>query len=161
MRRFLFACTLLAGFGTLVTTGASAQSVYDGVRAEDMQRIVAGMGYRAQIKESKSGAPFISSAANGLDFSIAFPNCQEGQRCRSMTFQTWWKPGDRLDLRDLNEWNTKRRYTTAFRRTDGGLGIRMDVSVDGGVTEKYLENVYKGWSQFLDVFDGYRKTGKF
>ncbi len=144
----------------LVTIGpAMAQTIYDGVRPSEVQRIISDLGYRAQLGKSESGTSYIASAANGLNFVVYFYTCGKDDRCTSVQFVSRWNTNGKDNV-DVGKWNDNRRFLAAFRRPDGDLTVKMDANFDAGVTQSHIEDTFKLWTTFLATFDEFRASGK-
>ena len=112
-------------------------------------KTVAGLimqaGYRAEIKQSKSGGSYIASAANGSEFSVNFYGCKADTACESLEFQSWYKKQPYFTADLTNEWNAKKRFMKIAVDGDGDLVYYVYLSAIGHTT-------FKNFADYLDWF---------
>src|SRR3546814_1300687 len=65
-------------------------------------------GYKAEIRTDSKGKTYISSAANGQNFSIQFYDCGD-DGCNSFQFYTWYKKQDYFSPSLTKDWNAHKR----------------------------------------------------
>ena len=101
------------------------------VSAKDPRTLVSALqakGYQAELGVT-AGDPHIKSGAGGVQFTIFFQNCSNGQNCTTITFATGFTDVD-ATLAKLNEWNQNNRFARAYLDGDEDPVLRMDVDLD-------------------------------
>src|SRR3546814_316727 len=96
-------------------------------------------GYKAEIRTDSKGKTYISSAANGQNFSIQFYDCGD-DGCNSLQFYTWYKKQDYFSPALTNDWNAHKRFRKVAIDDDGDLSEYLDVSAVGGMTQRSEEH---------------------
>jgi hypothetical protein len=109
-------------------------------------------GYKAEIAKSKSGDPYIKSAANGSDFTVEFYNCELAGGCGSIQFYSWYKKQPYLTPELANRWNTGKRFLRVEIDSDGDLGMHIDVATVGKLTKANFADLLDWWSVMSDDF---------
>jgi hypothetical protein len=127
---------------------AVAQSV-DAGSPWRLSELIREEGYKATIESDSNGNPVIRSAADGLNFSIYFYSCRNGQDCKSVQFSSGFRMRDPLSVAAVNDWNGRKRYTRAWRDDDGNAFLRMDLNLIGGVSEQSFRESVKVWTILL------------
>lgn len=121
-------------------------------------------GYKAEIKKQDNGEKFISSAANGSNFSIYFYGCKTDIGCDSYEFYAFYKKKPYYTADLANEWNAKKRFLKVVIDKDGDLAEYLYVSAIGKTTYANFVD-YIEWytamdadlSQFLQAKDPSKK----
>lgn len=102
-------------------------------------------GYRAEIKTGNDGTKYISSAANGGNFSLYFYGCKDDAGCDSLEFYSWYKKEPYFSLDLVNEWNRDKRFLKIAIDKDGDLVEYVYVSALGKTT-------YANFVDYIDWF---------
>ena len=112
-------------------------------------------GYKAVVKANSKGEPFISSAANGAEFTIEFYGCTGVKDCGSYQFASWYKAEPLFTAAFANEWNSEKRFLKVAVDDKGNLNEYMDFTAIGKTT----------YANFADIVDWYQtmdaSLGKF
>lgn len=114
-------------------------------------------GYKAEIAKSKTGDPYIKSAANGDEFTIEFYGCELADGCGSIQFYSWYKKKPWYTPELANRWNTRKRFLKIEIDGDGDLGMHLDIATVGKLTKANFADLIDWWSvmsgdlgEFLD-----------
>jgi hypothetical protein len=107
-------------------------------------------GYKAELAKSKTGDPYIKSAANGAEFTVEFYDCELASGCGSMQFYSWYKKQPWLTPEFANRWNTSKRFLKVDIDSDGDLSMHLDVTTVGKLTKANLADVIDWWSVMSD-----------
>ena len=142
---------LKTGLIAMLLAGALAGPAKAQERTVDLGDIktVAGLllqaGYKAEIKKGKTGSTYISSAANGNEFTLNFYNCKNDTGCDSFEFSSWYKKQPYFSAEMANEWNATKRFLKIAVDGDGDLVEYVYVSAIGRST-------YKNFADYVDWF---------
>lgn len=154
MRKFTLG--LAAAAAIAAGTPAAAQSVEGNLtptRPTGIQAVLLDEGYRAKLTTDSVGDPMITSATAGYDFDILFYDCTDNQDCGSIQFFNRFTEPDNGTLEAINEWNSNKRYTSAYRAENGDVVLTMDVTMPGGGIGRgvFLENLAL-WNSLMSEF---------
>ncbi|UVO53160.1 YbjN domain-containing protein [Sphingomonas sp. SUN039] len=143
----------LAALGALVL-GAAAQA--EAISATSPQSIVSAMqnaGYKATLTKDNSGDPMINSSSGGSNFSVFFFGCTKNTDCRTVQFYAGYS--DRKpSLSQMNDWNSKKRFSRAYISDSGNARIEMDLDLDdGGMSTKLFEDNLEFWVAVMGAFE--------
>ena len=148
MRKFSVALGLVAA--VIFAAPASADMVmvkaYTNLSFADMQNILQGMGYRAEMGSDDVG-PYIKSAADGYIFYVNLYDCDKAPepRCESAELVTatfTMHP----TAQQLLTWNRGSWWAHGIFDKKGDPYLRMDFSTKGGITEDAIKN-------YLDLYE--------
>jgi hypothetical protein len=120
----------------------------DQIDLSDPANVVSAMqraGYKALLKTGDDGEPYISSSANGGNFSVQFYDCKDGKKCGSLQFSSWWDKKDYFSIALVNEWNVKKRFLKVSLNDDGTIDERLYLTAAGTVS-------YENFADSLDWF---------
>lgn len=151
LRRVLFTLT---GF-ILAFAGGAAQAQM--VVASDPRTVVAALEaseLTAELVESPDSAPHINSSHDGIKFLVFFLTCDDDQRnCKTLQFFMGYTDAKETTLEHLNEWNRTKRFTRAYRDSDGDPVLEMDLDTDmGGMPEALFREQVSLWRSQMDAF---------
>lgn len=126
-------------------TEALKSSISPGEIAEILQRA----GYRANVIE-RDGVAQVHSAAQGLEFFVAFTPAGPAQQARhaDLGFHCWLLIRDELPPDLIDGWNRSRRFARLFRQGQM-LVLTMDVLLVGGVGEVHLRAQCELWDRLI------------
>lgn len=138
-----------AGMLALSPIAASAQALVDLGDVKTVAGLLMQAGYKAEIKQSKAGDPFISSAANGSSFTLTFYGCKNAIGCDSFDISSWYKKEPFFSVAMANEWNAEKRFLKIAIDGDGDLVEYVYVSAVGKSTFKNFAD-YIDWYTSMD-----------
>jgi hypothetical protein len=158
MGRFGIICAA-AATATALAFSAGAASARDipsgGLTVDEVSAWLRDTGYKAEIKTSKTGEKYISSAAEGVSFEIYMYDCKS-DRCASMQLAAGFDladPGLKGGAAKINEWNQSKRYIKAYIDSTGDPWAQYDVNLSPGETYEGLEDSFKNvWVSSLPDF---------
>lgn len=145
--------TILASLllGAAGTASASPMITADPAR---IAGVLMEEGYRAEMDTDSQGDPLIRSASSGVNYSIYFYGCTNGFNCSEIQFSAGFDldPGA-IGLRDINMWNSEKRFGQAFLDDEGDPYVQFDVNLgDGGVAEANFVDTLDFWNTVLGQF---------
>lgn len=151
MTKRIIALSVLASLLVLCATVASAQNqqIMDRVSGAEMQAILQEMGYSAELTVDDQGDPLINSNMNGVEFSIYFYDCPQGQ-CAAIQYYAGFEIQVTPD--QLNQWNITRRYGRCYYTAPNDARVEVDIPLDGGVTRQHLVESMVLWEIVLQEF---------
>ncbi len=77
---------------------------------------------------------------DGVKYVILFYGCNKGENCDDIQFVAGWE-GGKVSLKDVNRWNSDKRYGKAFIDSEGDPRLIMSVNLDYGV-QKILDDSF-------------------
>ncbi|MDO5529188.1 MAG: YbjN domain-containing protein [Paracoccus sp. (in: a-proteobacteria)] len=101
---------------------------------------------------SRDGPGSITARAEGVDFTIAFPGCAEGDDCPSMRLSAAFPASSGADEARMMLWNTERRFARAYLGPDGGPVLDWDVVLPEALSDGFLDEVIASWTRSLRGF---------
>lgn len=122
------------------------------VCASDFSSVVRGLqeaGYKALIEKNEKGQPYISSAANGENFTINFDTCKDNEKkieCDGLHFYAWWKSKPYFTVSLTNKYNSKNMFGRSIIDDDGDLGLDLYFTTLGGISIENFKDVVDWWS---------------
>ena len=155
--KFVIALTVLV---VLASSPAVAQDAGQGFReaisAHGYAALLQEWGYRAEIDTFKSGRPYIQSSVGGSKFNCIFYDPTEGDEYEDIQFSAWFDESFEGTVVDANEWNMKKRHALAvYDKSDGMVGLQVDLTLKGGVTDEFLKSYVAMWEMYLMSFKSY------
>jgi len=149
----ILVCALWA---VTATAGDTSNQVLRMLTADDLSTMMQGWGYKATSKVRESGRPYVSSGAGGISFSIVFYDKKGDDVYEDIHMAAWFNDSFEGTMADANNWNLKNRHAYAvYDGNDNTVGLNMDLTVKGGVTEAYLETYIAMWGVYLHNFHVY------
>jgi len=106
-------------------------------------------GYKAVIKTGDDGDPYITSAANGDEFTVDFYDCKD-KHCTSISLSAWYKPDPLWTAALTNEWNTQKRFLRIGVDDKGKLREYIDISTVGKMTQANFADMIN-WYESMDA----------
>lgn len=106
-------------------------------------------GYKAVIKTGDDGDPYISSAANGEEFTVDFYDCKD-KHCTSISLSSWYKPDPLWTAALTNEWNAQKRFLRIGVDEKGKLREYIDISTVGKMTQANFADMIN-WYESMDA----------
>lgn len=142
---------------TSLGDSATQQRLYESINVETLATLLQDAGYRAEVKETKTGRPMISSSTGGVKFQILlYDPTGVGSRYEDFQCVAWFNDSYEGTMADANAWNMKKRHLHAmYDRSDNSVGVAMDVTMVGGVTDEHLKEQFKLWDAMLGGFVKY------
>lgn len=136
----------------LAALPAAAQNIV-AENPTQMADALRSFGYRAELLKDDGGDPKISSSTGGVNFSIFFYGCTNGQNCDAISFSAAFDLDTGSTLELMNAWNHKKRYTKAYLDDEIDPIIDMDVFLgSGGVSIDNFRVWVDTWERALGDF---------
>ena len=85
-------------------TGTMANLRFDAQDTAEVAALMQDLGYRAELVDTADG-PYISSAMEGLNFSVTFYHRAEEGRCGSLLLETGFVLDTTIPYETMNGWN--------------------------------------------------------
>ena len=126
---------------TLPPSNPTVIPTYNSMNAETLMRIIISQG-QAQITPDGSDpqGPLLKvQMPNGIVYTVLMDDCDNGQPalCKSLEFRATLPPGS-LNFAQINSFNEKMRYATAYLSDKGVPQLRMDTDLRGGTTADHI-----------------------
>jgi hypothetical protein len=114
------------------------------VSAKDPNAILSiAKGYgSAKLERDSRNDPMIVGRIDGVKYVILFYGCNKGENCDDIQFVAGWE-GGKVSLKDMNRWNSDKRYGKAFIDSEGDPRLIMSVNLDDS---------FNWWSKALKGF---------
>jgi hypothetical protein len=129
--------------------GSKTDQVYTSVSGEEMNAILADMGFRPELDRDKSGDPMIVFRVEGIRTLVLFYSVENG-RAKSVQFASCFK--HKASLEKVNAFNSKSRYLKAYLDDEGEVCVLMDLEMQGGVLRALVEETVNIWTGGLIRF---------
>jgi len=131
--------------------------VVKSITVQALVEILQDSGYRAKIEHTSTGRPMIKSSTGGVNFRvILYDPSEEESHYEDFQIVAWFNESFEGTIDDANAWNLKKRHGSAvYDSSDNTIGISMDLTLKGGVTEDYLTEYFELWDGMLASFSQY------
>lgn len=153
MRDLILGLAMMAAI--LAAPAARAEEIIDATSPARVLAVVLGYG-EAALTTDNLGDPLIEGRIGEKDYDLFFYDCDDGRRCKSLTFSAAWEGGDLTDEM-MAGWNREKRFGKAYLDEDGNATVEMSVNLHGGVTRVNLDDTIDWWrlvlGEFADYFD--------
>lgn len=147
MRGSFLCAVLLSG----LATHASAQSA-SAAYPESIVAALQANGLKAVLGTDSRGDPKITSAAEGLNFSIFFYGCSNNATCKDIQFIAGLDLANGIDTPALEEWNKSKILGMAYRDADNDPFINHYIAGFDGVSESSFARLLNRWTLILSEF---------
>ncbi|MDJ0822464.1 MAG: YbjN domain-containing protein [Paracoccaceae bacterium] len=136
----------------LTALAAPAFAEVDGTDPAAMVAVMQSEGYPATLSTDSTGDPMITSKMEGIEYSIFFYGCTDGQACSSIKFSTAFNLQDGMTLQAVNRWHKENRFGTVHLDDEMDPFIDMDVNVAFGVSDANFADTVDWWRVVLSGF---------
>ena len=128
------------------TVSSSAPNMVSSVSGPELQAIFQRFGQDMSLETDSGGDPKLSGTVEGVKFEILFYGCDKAdvRRCLSYQYYLGFTGMKDVSIAMMNDWNSRKRFAGASRHKNGAIELRMNVNIEGGVTEENLKN-WDGW----------------
>jgi len=133
--------------------GAGAQTLVSAEDPGEIATIIQALGFQAQLDKDNVGDPLIRSSSSGVTFNVFFYGCTKNKRCQSLQFVAGYNLADGTTLEVLEEWNSGKRYASAYLDDEADPFLQMDVSTEGGITRENFEAAVLRWQTLKGEFE--------
>jgi hypothetical protein len=127
----------------------------DGFDPATMAGLLRQWGYRGELRYDKDGEPEILSGIEGINYLIFMYDCTKGrpQRCKSYQFwASFSELNPPLTVSRVNEWNERRRLSTASLGDQGRVRLKFSVNPVGADLGLNLRAYLAWWGQAVREF---------
>jgi Putative bacterial sensory transduction regulator len=130
-------------------SSSNAVEVLSDISLDMMLNLLEEQGLSGEVVGSNTGNPLIRLKIGGYTSGVYFYAEREGTPgyYRSIQFAAMFRQS--LSLEDANRWNRERRYVKVYADADGQLAFEQDVSLDGGVTRRFLIERLNDWQRIF------------
>jgi len=129
---------------------AQAQSLITAANPQAILDIARGYG-SAELSTDSENDPLIKGRIDGTSYHVFFYGCSNGRNCKTIDFHAAWS-SNRVNLRDVNEWNRTKRFVNAYLDSDDDPNLEMSVNLDSGVSRGNLDDTFDRWTVTLKQF---------
>ena len=155
IRRSLLAVVALAALAGTAQAETTKDRVYTRLTGEEMQEIMQGQGYRAQLDVDDVGDPLISSTASGYKFRVLFYDCDRGRGCGAVQFWAGFDTDEPGSIQRMNQWNADKRFGKAYIDDENDPIVEVHYNIEGGVTRANIEDMLEWWELVVAEFATY------
>ncbi|HUO11807.1 MAG TPA: YbjN domain-containing protein [Caulobacteraceae bacterium] len=142
-------------FAASTALPAAAVPLEGGLTATQVARVLQDKGYKAVIGVDDTGDPKVTSAAEGVNFTIFFYGCNHGPRCTSLTFQAGFHIDGGLTAEKINGWNRDKRWLKGWLDNTNDPFCDMDIDAEHGFSSELLDSYIDTWAEMLPAFKSY------
>jgi hypothetical protein len=146
------AAALLA---TAFAAAATAETLVSAANPATLVSIIQALGFQAQLDKDNVGDPLIRSSSSGVNFNIYFYGCKKNKQCQSLQFIAGYDLGEGTTLQALNEWNTEKRFASAYLDDEDDPFLQLDVNTEGGITQENFEKTFDLWQSLKGEFENH------
>jgi len=126
----------------------------NGIAAEVMAQIMQMDNANFELLVDIDGAPMIDASRDGLDYSVFFYDCINGENCKTLMFYArFYDTAEQISADDIMAFNRDTRWVKAYHDNTGATVLEMDMNFDGKATPGLLGSSYELW------LEGYAKFG--
>jgi hypothetical protein len=122
-----------------------------GLTTEEVVAWLQSAGYSARVVIGTSGEPHIVSSTQGTTFNV-FLYDRKGDRCASLMFTTGITTNGKFDISQINDWNSKNRWSRAYYDSVNDPWIETDVDLSPGGTYESLNDQFGTFNNTLARF---------
>ncbi len=128
-----------------------AQTLIEASDVDAIANIARGYG-SATVQVDSIGDPQIVGRIDGVQYTVNFYGCTNGQNCTTLQFRAAWTNPGGVTFDDMNRWNQDKRFGKAYLDQDNDPIIEWDVNLFGGVSTRNLDDTFDWWKLVLDNF---------
>ena len=143
---------VLASIAAMAIAAPASAEILTPQNAADIAQVLRDEGYGAIMESDARGNPKIRSSAEGVNFTIYFYDCQNGDNCRSIQFHAGFDTRAVMTPEQMNQWNRRKRYTRAYVTDNGDPIIKYDINMDYGVERLNFADSFDIWRLLLSDF---------
>lgn len=122
-----------------------------GLTIEEVTKWLQSEGYRAEIV-TDDGDAYIKSATQGVNFILLLEDCTPSKTCKSVDFSSGFDLKDGITLDRANEWNSTKRWGSAYLDKENDPYLEMNVSLAPGSSFEALEDSLDTWNMMIVEF---------
>lgn len=111
-------------------------------------------GYLAELLQLKATPEksFVRFKVEGFNSSVYFYHECDDKPGYYKSIQISTSFSDKVSVEKANQWNRERRFIKMYSDSNGELVFERDISLEGGVTKKFLMERITEWrSMFMSV----------
>lgn len=112
---------------------ALEEPIYRRVQGDDIEPVLRNMGLAFERDVDGDGDPKFSFKLATYNISLYFYGCTE-EGCTSLRMATCFRMNEPPTVETINNWNSRKRFTTAYQDSDQRACIDTDLILKGGVT---------------------------
>jgi hypothetical protein len=150
MNKIVGVASLVAGLA--LASAALAYPIRGGITAPEVAKVLQDKGYKAEVGVDDDGDPKVTSAAEGVKFTVFFYGCNHTPHCTSLTFQAGFHIEGGLTAEKINAWNRDKRFLKGWLdKTNDPYG-ELDIDAGEGFTTEALAAYADTWDSYLSEF---------
>jgi hypothetical protein len=148
---------VLAAGPALAEAPQTAVPTYNAMDPETLMKIINAQG-KVQITPDGTDpqGPILKvQLPGGASYTVLMDDCDGGtpSMCKSLEFRATLPPGS-LNFAQINTFNEKMRYATAYLSDKGVPQLRMDENLRGGVTADFVAYAVRIFVKVLSDYVG-------
>ena len=145
--------SLMAAAALATLAGPVAAQSVSAAYPETIVAAIRDLGYRAELGTDSYGDPEITSAANGINFTIFFYRCDDrGEDCEDIQFSAGFDLIDGISMRSVNSWNDQKAIGRAFVDEEDDPYLQHYVIGVDGMSRYSFEKTFYRWTDVVDEF---------
>lgn len=130
---------------------AAAQTV-SAANPQSVVQALRDLGYRATLDTDNQGNPKISSAIEGVNYTIFFYGCENTQLCEDLQFSAGFDLANGTTEFSMNDWNRDRIIGKAFVNENNDPFIQMFVPGVYDMSMQSFQRTVRRWGQGMADF---------
>ena len=141
-RLFPYAALCFALLISAKAAAATSARIFELMPANEFKRILADLNLTGEI--DKDGDVTVKLENHTV---LVLIGSYQGQ-----VIQFRYSSTAKATLRQINDWNIKRKFCKAYLDNDGEPALDMDLDLEGGVTEARIKDAIKTYSELVGMF---------
>lgn len=135
-------------------SSSSGPNIVSGVTGPQAKAIFERFGQDMTLETDSDGDPKLVGRVEGVKFEVLFYGCDKADARRCVSYQYYLGFNDMKDVTVamMNDWDSRKRFASASRHKNGTIELRMNVNIEGGVTEENLKNWHGWWKVAVKGF---------
>ncbi len=136
------------------TVESSAPNMVSSVSGPELQAIFGRFDQEMSLETDSGGDPKLVGSVEGVKFEVLFYGCDKAEvrRCLSYQYYLGFTGMKDVTVAMMNDWDSRKRFATASRHKNGTIELRMNINIEGGVTEANLKNWHGWWKIAVEDF---------
>jgi hypothetical protein len=119
---------------------------------ETVAKAVGEAGYLAKLQKDSLGDPQIATKMSGWNVMINFYGCTDNADCQSIQLSTGFDRTAPMDLKQVNDWNSNRRFGSVSLDEDGDPFVSWDIILTEPVSPSMLAIVLETYDEAVGDF---------
>lgn len=139
----------------LLASSLPVVAVHAQVVASDPESVamaVGEAGYLAKMQKDSLGDPQIVTKMSGWNVNINFYGCTDNSDCQSIQFNTGFDREMPIDWKQVNDWNSNRRFGSVSLDGEGDPYLAWDVILSEPIPQALFATIVEAYDEIVGDF---------